>query len=146
MLQLSCPNQVESFGLHDMMADTLASTCACMKTLTVLGSTGSIGTNTLDVVRRSRHQYQVYALVAGYNVDTLAAQIAEFRPCVAVVATSDVLARLSDRLLAEGLPRSAWPELAFGNAARVQVATAPEVRSEERRVGKECRSRWSPDH
>ena len=92
-----------------------------MKTLTVLGSTGSIGTNTLDVVRRSRHQYQVYALVAGYNVDTLAAQIAEFRPCVAVVATSDVLARLSERLLAEGLPRSAWPELAFGNAARVPL-------------------------
>src|ERR1039457_4032426 len=81
-----------------MMAHTLASTCACMKTLTVLGSTGSIGTNTLDVVRRSRHQYQVYALVAGYNVDTLAAQIAEFRPCVAVVATSDVLDRKSTRL------------------------------------------------
>ena len=40
-----------------------------MKTLTVLGSTGSIGTNTLDVVRRNRHQYQVYALAAGRNIE-----------------------------------------------------------------------------
>ena len=40
-----------------------------MRTLTVLGSTGSIGANTLDVVRRNRHQYQVYSLVAGQNVD-----------------------------------------------------------------------------
>ena len=60
-----------------------------MKTLTVLGSTGSIGTNTLDVVRRNRRQYQVYALVAGHNVDALAAQIVEFRPKVVVVASND---------------------------------------------------------
>ena len=69
-----------------------------MKTLTVLGSTGSIGTNTLDVVRRGAlgpdHQYRVYALVAGHNVETLAAQIREFRPKVAVVATSADLDRL----------------------------------------------------
>ena len=39
-----------------------------MKTLTVFGSTGSIGTNTLDVVRRNRELYQVYALVAGRNM------------------------------------------------------------------------------
>src|ERR1035441_9866385 len=41
-----------------------------MRMLTVLGSTGSIGTNTLDVVRRNLDQYGVYALVAGQNVDT----------------------------------------------------------------------------
>ena len=46
-----------------------------MRTLTVLGSTGSIGTNTLDVVRRNRQLYRVYALVAGRNVETLAKQI-----------------------------------------------------------------------
>ena len=38
-----------------------------MKILTVLGSTGSIGTNTLDIVRRNRHKYQVFALVADFN-------------------------------------------------------------------------------
>ena len=62
-----------------------------MRMLTVLGSTGSIGTNTLDVVRRNLHRYGVYALVAGQNVDTLAAQILEFRPKLAVVATFDGL-------------------------------------------------------
>jgi 1-deoxy-D-xylulose-5-phosphate reductoisomerase len=95
--------------------------------LTVLGSTGSIGTNTLDVVRRNLHQYGVYALVAGQNVDTLAAQILEFRPRLAVVATSDGLARLSNRLTAAGLASTAWPELLWGDAARVQAATAAEV-------------------
>jgi 1-deoxy-D-xylulose-5-phosphate reductoisomerase len=98
-----------------------------MKTLTVLGSTGSIGTNTLDVVRRSRHLYQVYALVAGHNVEMLAPQIVEFRPKIAAVATSEGLARLTDRLVEAGLPRTEWPELLYGRAARIQAATAGEV-------------------
>jgi 1-deoxy-D-xylulose-5-phosphate reductoisomerase len=98
-----------------------------MRMLTLLGSTGSIGTNTLDVVRRNLHRYGVYALVAGRNVDTLAAQILEFRPKLAVVATSDGLARLSDRLTAAGLARTEWPELLWGDAARVQAVAAAEV-------------------
>ena len=69
-----------------------------MKTLTILGSTGSIGTNTLDVVRRNRHLYRVFALAAGHNAALLASQIVEFRPQVAVLATSAGLNRLSDRL------------------------------------------------
>jgi 1-deoxy-D-xylulose-5-phosphate reductoisomerase len=98
-----------------------------MKTLTVLGSTGSIGTNTLDVVRRSSHQYEVYALAAGRNVEVLSSQILEFHPKVAVVATSDALARLSERLESAGLPRADWPELLSGGAALVQVAAADAV-------------------
>jgi len=98
-----------------------------MKTLTVLGSTGSIGTNTLDVVRRSRRQYQIFALAAGRNIDSLAAQILEFQPRVAVVATNDGVSRLSTRLQAAGLPSAAWPELLCGEAALVQVAVANEV-------------------
>jgi 1-deoxy-D-xylulose-5-phosphate reductoisomerase len=102
-----------------------------MKLLTVLGSTGSIGTNTLDVVRRgalgASHQYQVYALVAGRNVETLVSQIREFRPKVAVVATSADLDRLIRSLEASGLPRNQWPELSHGEEARIQVSVAPEV-------------------
>jgi len=98
-----------------------------MRMLTLLDSTGSIGTNTLDVVRRNLHRYGVYALVAGQNVDTLATQILEFRPKLAVVATSDGLASLSNRLTAAGLARTAWPELLWGDAARVQAVTAMEV-------------------
>jgi 1-deoxy-D-xylulose-5-phosphate reductoisomerase len=109
-----------------MMANTSA-TAPPMKTLTVLGSTGSIGTNTLDVVRRNRHQYEVYALAAGRNVDLLAAQILEFQPAVAVVATSGELSRLSSKLQEMGLARERWPELLAGDAARVQVSIAETV-------------------
>src|ERR1039458_5252962 len=100
---------------------------APMKTLAVLGSTGSIGPNTLDVVRRNRHLYQVYALVAGHNVDTLCAQILEFRPKVAGVATSDGLARLSECLTGAGPPRTERPQLGSGAAARVETVRGAEV-------------------
>jgi 1-deoxy-D-xylulose-5-phosphate reductoisomerase len=93
-----------------------------MKTLTVLGSTGSIGTNTLDIVRRNRHLYQVYALAAGANVDLLAAQIQEFQPKAVVVGTSDAVNRLSNRLQELGLPRTGWPELLTGDAAKVAIS------------------------
>jgi 1-deoxy-D-xylulose-5-phosphate reductoisomerase len=98
-----------------------------MTSLTILGSTGSIGTSTLDVVRRNRHLYEVYALAAGGNVDRLTAQILEFRPKAAVVATSDGLARLNQSLQASGLTRSEWPELLAGDEARVQVVRPAEV-------------------
>jgi 1-deoxy-D-xylulose-5-phosphate reductoisomerase len=98
-----------------------------MKVLTILGSTGSIGTSTLDVVRRNRHLYQVYALVAGANIPVLTSQILEFRPKVAVTATSDGLARLSESLAASGLARSEWPELLAGDEARVRVVGPAEV-------------------
>lgn len=98
-----------------------------MKTLTVLGSTGSIGTNTLDVVRRNPHQYRVYALAAGRNVDVLAAQILEFQPQVAVLGTSEAVDGLSHKLQQEGLPRENWPELLSGREARVAVSVAEQV-------------------
>jgi 1-deoxy-D-xylulose-5-phosphate reductoisomerase len=98
-----------------------------MKTLTVLGSTGSIGTNTLDIVRRNPHLYEVYALVAGQNTARLAEQIVEFRPKVAVVATFDGVARLTDQLTGLGLARAEWPELLWGREARVAVSVAEEA-------------------
>jgi 1-deoxy-D-xylulose-5-phosphate reductoisomerase len=98
-----------------------------MKTLTVLGSTGSIGTNTLDIVRRNPHLYQVYALVAGQNTDLLAAQIVEFHPQVAVTADPAGATRLVAKLKALGLALQDWPEVLSGDAARVAAAIAPEA-------------------
>ena len=98
-----------------------------MRTLTLLGSTGSIGTNTLDVIRKNRHLYQVYALAAGRNVELLAAQVAEFRPRVAVVPNSQTLDMLSVELARQPLARSEWPHLECGDQARVDVASAGEV-------------------
>jgi len=96
-----------------------------MRTITVLGSTGSIGTNTLDVVRRNRHLYQVYALAAGRNLDVLAEQIVEFRPKVAVLAEN--LDALASKLSQSGLPPSDWPELLTGDDALVQISTCSEI-------------------
>jgi 1-deoxy-D-xylulose-5-phosphate reductoisomerase len=98
-----------------------------MKKLTILGSTGSIGCNTLNVLRNRKGEFGVFALAAGRNVDLLVSQILEFRPRVAVVATSEVLESLRKRLRESGLAASEWPELAFGPTARVAVATASEV-------------------
>lgn len=95
--------------------------------ISVLGSTGSIGVNTLDVVRRWEGRYGVHALVAGTNAKLLAAQIQEFRPRLAVVADEPTRAALVTELNALGLPSASWPQLEFGAAARVLAATAPEV-------------------
>jgi 1-deoxy-D-xylulose-5-phosphate reductoisomerase len=95
--------------------------------VTLLGSTGSIGQSTLDVVRRLGEQFSIYALVAGSNVDALMEQIQEFRPAVVVVETEASRDRLKEKLAASGLRQSFWPDLEFGPAARVQVAVAPEV-------------------
>jgi len=92
--------------------------------LTLLGSTGSIGTSTLDVVRRWPERFGIYALVAGRNVQLLAQQIAEFKPEVAVVADDQALAELRALLKANG---TAVPELGAGPKARVAAAAAPEA-------------------
>src|SRR5450631_2458536 len=98
-----------------------------MKSLTLLGSTGSIGVSTLDVVRHNRQLYRMYALVAGSSVESILQQIIEFHPKVAILETSASVDRLATRLSESGLPRPNWPELAFGAPARVQAATAPEA-------------------
>src|ERR1700691_304093 len=98
-----------------------------MKSLTLLGSTGSIGANTLDVIRRNPDSYRVYALAAGRNVDLILRQIMEFRPEVVVLATSQGVDRLAAGLSDSGLPRPNWPEISFGPAALIDAAIAPVV-------------------
>ena len=98
-----------------------------MQMLSVLGSTGSIGVNTLDVVRRWKGRYGIHSLVAGGNVKLLAEQIAEFRPKLAVVADEGGRGRLIGELRGLGLAEREWPQLEFGAEARVLAATAPEV-------------------
>lgn len=98
-----------------------------MKGLTVLGSTGSIGTSTLDVVRRNRQAYSVHALVAGNNTSLLAEQILEFQPRVAVVADAAAQSALVAELTARGLPPNQWPQLDHGPQARVAASVAAET-------------------
>jgi 1-deoxy-D-xylulose-5-phosphate reductoisomerase len=92
--------------------------------LTLLGSTGSIGTNTLDVVRRWPDRFGIHALVAGRNIELLALQIEEFKPKVAVVADERALDGLRRTLRDRGIRA---PELACGPKARIAAAIAPET-------------------
>jgi 1-deoxy-D-xylulose-5-phosphate reductoisomerase len=98
-----------------------------LKTLTILGSTGSIGVSTLDVVERNAERYRIYALAAGRNVERLAQQVLQFQPRVVVVATNEVRQSLTNRLSELGLPRDRWPDVEWGPKAQVEAATAPEV-------------------
>jgi 1-deoxy-D-xylulose-5-phosphate reductoisomerase len=91
--------------------------------LTILGSTGSIGVNTLDVLRRHPQRYQVIALCAHRQVDRLFEQCLEFRPRYAVVGDAALAAGLSARLLAAGCPT----EVGHGPDALVRMAELPEV-------------------
>ena len=95
--------------------------------ITVLGSTGSIGVSTLDVVRQHGERFKIHALVAGRNLDLLCSQILEFRPPVVVVADDRALAELNLKLGGLTPPKGGWPQLAAGARARVDAATAPEV-------------------
>ena len=72
--------------------------------LTVLGSTGSIGTSTLDVVARHPERFEVFALSAATQVDLLLAQCAQFRPRYAVMASAPHAGALAEKLQANGLP------------------------------------------
>jgi 1-deoxy-D-xylulose-5-phosphate reductoisomerase len=98
------------------------------RTLTVLGSTGSIGANTLDVVRQNRNHFRVFALAAGRNVSLLAEQIQEFNPEVAVLENAADVDRLRSLLSESGISeKSRITELLSGAEALVRIATAPEV-------------------
>jgi 1-deoxy-D-xylulose-5-phosphate reductoisomerase len=91
--------------------------------LTVLGSTGSIGTNTLDVVRRHPQQYEVFALSASTQVELMLAQCAEFRPRYAVMASGPHAVQLAQDLKSNGLPT----QVLQAQDALEQIASHPEV-------------------
>ena len=69
-----------------------------MKQIAILGSTGSIGTQTLDVVRQHRSEFSVYALTAHRSVEMLIEQALEFNPAVVCIADESCYPRLRDAL------------------------------------------------
>lgn len=74
-----------------------------MKKITVLGSTGSVGVSTLDVIRLHRDQFQVFALTANTQVEVLFNQIIEFKPIFVVMVDVAAAKRLHDLLKAHDL-------------------------------------------
>ena len=91
--------------------------------VSVMGSTGSIGTQTLDIVRSSNDRFTVQALAVGSSVDLLVEQVAEFGPEVVVVTSADHVAEA--RAAIAGLQLASPPEILTGeDGLRIASSTA----------------------
>lgn len=90
-----------------------------MKNLTLLGSTGSIGQSTLDVVRHHRGMFQIEALVGNRNIKQLAADAKEFGAAIAVTADAALFDDLTAALSGSGV------DVAAGEAAVIEAAQRP---------------------
>ncbi len=90
-----------------------------VKVVTVLGSTGSVGTQTLDILSENSENYYVRALVGGRNIALLAEQAKKFRPELTVVADDAMLEELRSALSGSNL------KCAGGRAAVIEAASLP---------------------
>ena len=90
------------------MVESRKSKVESRKQLAILGSTGSIGTQTLDVVRAYPERYGVYALCANRSIDLLVAQAKEFHPEVVCIADESLYEALSSRLSAIHFEGKVW--------------------------------------
>ena len=89
----------------------------------VLGSTGSIGTNTLDVLARHPDRFEVVALTAATQVDLMLAQCERFRPRVAAMASEPHAQELAQKIKQKGLPT----QVESAQAAIEDIASSDEV-------------------
>lgn len=96
-----------------------------VKTLTILGSTGSIGRQTLEVVQTAPERFRIYALVANRNVRLMEEQVRAFRPTVAVMmdeaAACDLQERIRDLPVRVGAGMSGMIDAAVAPASGVVV-------------------------
>ncbi len=92
-----------------------------MKRLSILGSTGSIGVNTLDVVRRFKDRFSVVGLAAGQNINLLRQQALEFRPKLVSVSERTLARELARDLKREGI------QVVCGDEGLIEVAAHPEA-------------------
>jgi 1-deoxy-D-xylulose-5-phosphate reductoisomerase len=94
-----------------------------VRAVAILGSTGSIGVNTLDVIRLHPDRFSVFALTANLNVDALFAQCLEFSPDIAAMADEASAASLKIRLYQAG----SRTEVLQGEAANTELAGHAQV-------------------
>jgi len=92
-----------------------------MKSIVILGSTGSIGTNTLDIVERFPDEFRVVGLTAGNNDEMLAEQVRRFQPQAVAMSTEAAAVRLRERC--SGLPT----EIVSGQEGLARVASLPDA-------------------
>ena len=93
-----------------------------MKNIAILGSTGSIGVNSLKVIRSNPERYCCIALAAGSNIDLLIKQITEFHPRAVSVLDEDLALKLTGLL-----PDGPIPDIFFGTEGYITLSTLSEV-------------------
>ena len=96
-----------------------------LQRLTILGSTGSIGVNTLDVIARHPNRFEVFALTGATQVDLMLQQCVQFKPSMVVMAHADAAKQLQEKLDAHGL----GIRVQSGPQALEEVASHPQVDS-----------------
>jgi len=94
-----------------------------IQNITILGSTGTIGVNTLDVIARHPQRFRAYALTANSRIEPLLEQCRNFNPVYAVVLDADAAETLRGQLHREGLAT----EVLCGSDALERVSSLPEV-------------------
>ena len=98
-----------------------------MKKLAILGSTGSIGTQTLDVVREHPDRFEVYAICAHRSVDKLVEQARDFRPEVVCIADESLYDELKQKLQAALGADSEMMKVWAGADAIAEMVTMPSI-------------------
>ena len=98
---------------------------AQLQRITILGSTGSIGVNTLDVISRHPNRFEVFALTGATQVDLMLQQCVQFKPSMVVMAHADAAKQLQEKLNALGL----GIRVQSGSKALEEVASHPQVDS-----------------
>lgn len=92
-----------------------------MKNVTILGSTGSIGTQALDIIRAKKEEYNVVAISANVNIDLLFKQAVEFRPKYVVIMNYDSYVYLREKLAIYNI------EVVYGMEGLILISTLKEV-------------------
>lgn len=94
-----------------------------IRNIAILGSTGSIGTQTLEVVRAHPDRFKVKVLTAGSNIERLIEQAIEFKPAHVVIARTDLYPQLRDALAPHGISVAAGAEALAETCERPDVNT-----------------------
>jgi 1-deoxy-D-xylulose-5-phosphate reductoisomerase len=92
-----------------------------MKNISILGSTGSIGTSTLEVIEQHSDKFKVVALAAGKNTTLLARQIEKFQPLIASISTKQLAQQLKEKLT------KSKTKIVYGEQGLIEIATWPET-------------------
>jgi len=106
-------------AMSQIQSTAAVDTAPGKRSVTIMGSTGSVGSNTVDLVKRSPERFSVEALSANNNVQALVEQALLLKPKLAVVADDDVYNDLKTALSGSGI------EVAAGRQAVIEAASRP---------------------